>query len=144
MKNLPLPPLTDARREAFAQAFVRSGNKSAAYREAGYAGGRGGGAKLAAKAPVAARIVELEKLRGQTCAAGLEDTIAGLLALATAADALNTAPALKEARLAHLEANRLWTELTAYQDEESSALPPELTEAEWVAKYGNPAPGGGV
>ena len=139
-----MPSLTDARREAFAQAFVQRGNKSAAYREAGYAGGRSGGAKLAAKAPVAARIAELEQLRERTSRAAPEDTIAGLLALATAADALKTAPAMKEARLARLEANRLWTELTAYQDEENSTLPPELTEAEWVAKYGNPAPGGGV
>ena len=140
-----MPPLTDARREAFAQAYVRCGNQAAAFRQAGYGDHGGGASRLAAKAPVAARIVELRSLWEQTCRAGPEDTIAELMNLADAADGLKTVAALKEARLARLEANRLWNELQARPWEDyRPPLPPELTEEEWIAKYGNPAPGDGV
>ncbi|MGI8841705.1 MAG: hypothetical protein ACR2F8_13135 [Caulobacteraceae bacterium] len=130
-----MQPLTDARREAFAQAFVRLGAKSAAYREAGYRANRGGAARLAAKKPVAERIAELSRQYAQTCRAGAEETIAALMALAEAADALNTAAALKEARLARLEAHRLWTELGARQGQECRPLPPILTKEEWLAAF---------
>ena len=123
--------------------MARGQTSAAAYGAAGYKTACGGGARLATRAPVAARIAELAAERALTSRAGLATTIAALLALADNID-LRSAAGAKEARLARLEANRLWAELTAYQDEEYSTLPPELTEAEWVAKYGDPAPGGGV
>jgi hypothetical protein len=136
-----LPQLSDPRHEAFAQARARGANRSAAYAQAGYAPNRTNGSKLAAKPAVAARIAELERRRDQASEACLRDTIIGLMAEAHTGEALKSAAGLREARLARLDANRLWGLLQ--REEAQSRRPPdrELTLAEWTAKYGRPAPG---
>jgi len=131
-----LPALTDPRREAFARAFARCGNRAAAYRAAGFTGGRGAASKMAALAPVAARIAELAERRAKLERAGLEDTIADLLAMAAGADALNSAAAFKEARIARLEAHRLRETLAAREDDEARPIERQLTQDEWNEQFG--------
>ena len=136
-KESALSALTDPRREAFARAFVRCGNRAAAYRAAGFTGGRGAASQMAALAPVAARIVEVAQRRESIERAGLEDTIADLMAMAAGADALNSAAAFKEARLARLEAYRLGEALAAREADEVRPIDRELTEAEWDERFGH-------
>ncbi len=69
-----------------------------------------GGTRLAASATVTARITELAERRETNCQAGAEETVVALLALAKAANT-KTAAGAREARLARLEANRLWQAL---------------------------------
>ena len=102
-----MAPLNDPRREAFAWACAGGASRSAAYVEAGYKANRGNAAKLAARPTVAARIAELERLRDPAQRACLRDTIVGLINMADAAN-LKSAGSLKEARVARVEANRLW------------------------------------
>jgi hypothetical protein len=136
-----LPQLSDPRHEAFAQARARGANKSTAYALAGYAPNRSNGSKLAAKPAVGARVAELEEQREQASEACLRDTVIGLMAEVHLGEAMKSAAGLREARLARLEANRLWGLLQ--REEAQSRRPPdrELTLAEWTAKYGRPAPG---
>jgi hypothetical protein len=56
------------------------------------------------------------------------------------ADVLKSAAGLKEARLARLEANRLWGLLQREEAQSRRPIDRELTLAEWTAKYGKPAP----
>jgi hypothetical protein len=135
-----LAPLFDTRREAFAQACARGAGRSAAYIEAGFTANRGNAAKLAARPAVAARIAELERLSDPAQRACLRDTIVDLVTLSDRADALKSAAGLKEARLARLEANRLWGLLQREEAQSRRPLDRELTLAEWTAKYGKPAP----
>ncbi len=139
-----MPTLTDPRREAFARAVVRCGNLTVAYRQAGYIGGRGDASKMAARPPVAARIEEIARQREKIEGAGLEATIADLMAMAGAADALNSAAACKEARIARLEAHRLWSLWASREDNNRRPLERELTVAEWEARFGHLARGGGA
>ncbi len=132
----PLPPLTDPRREAWALAVAGGATKSAAYVEAGYVANRSGGTRMAAKAAVAARIGELVTRRETNGAAGTEETVAALLALAQAADA-KTAAGAREARLARLEANRLWKTLATPRAPRPRPTDREMTEAEWTARFGH-------
>jgi len=130
-----LPPLTDPRREAFARAVARGRTKAAAYVEAGYVANRSGGTRLTAMPGVAARIAELVAQREAADEASLATTILQLLALAKAANTA-TAAGAKEARLARLEANRLWETLERREEAESRPVERELTQAEWTAQFG--------
>ena len=95
--------------------------------------------RVEARPDVKARMEEL-RVRGDALSkADLEDTVLAMLDLATTGDQ-TTAAARKEARAARLEAHRLNELLTQRRVAESYAPPREMTEAEWMAKYGDPAP----
>jgi len=136
-----LPPLTDPRHEAFAVARARGANRTAAYVEAGFAPHRSGASKLAKKPKMTSRIAELDREGAMIRQASVKETIVHLIGLAEACATLKSAAGLKEARVARLEANRLFDRL-----EREAQCPPqpydkELTQEEWVALYGAPAPG---
>jgi hypothetical protein len=131
-----MPALTDPRQETFAQACAAGSNQSAAYIEAGFAANRGNACKLAAKPAMAARIVELRRLRDPIQRACLHDTVIDLMALFQSADALKSAAGAREARLARLEAHRLWVQLTLEEARNARPVERELTLDEWMAKYG--------
>jgi hypothetical protein len=127
--------------EAVAQARARGLDNTGAYAEAGFRGkGRGSApGRVARRVEVVARIDFLAATATRLQQAGLEQTILALLDLAAETGAA-TAAAAKEARLARLEAYRLACALD--EGRARAALVPEreLTEEEWVAKYGQPAP----
>jgi hypothetical protein len=136
-----MPPLTDPRHEAFAQACAKGSNRKAAYVGAGFAPDRSKGSEMARRPAVAARIAELEWLRDRALRAELPHMIADLMDNAFAGEAMKSAAGLKEARLARLEASRLLDRM-----EREAPRPPmphdkELTLAEWMVLYGAPAPG---
>jgi hypothetical protein len=137
----PLPPLIDPRHEAFAVARARGANRKAAYVEAGFAPHRSGGSKLAARTKVAARIAELEQEAEAMRQATVKETIVRLMGLAEACAALKSAAGLKEAREARLEASRLLDRLERESPRPPQPYDKELTQEEWVALYGAPAPG---
>ena len=115
--------------------MARGRSKAAAYVEAGYAASRSGGTRTMARPGVAARIAELTAQREATHEASLATTVLELLALAKCADTASAAGA-KEARLARLEAHRLWEALERREEAESRPADRELTEAEWEARFG--------
>jgi hypothetical protein len=136
-----LPPLTDPRHEAFAQARVRLMNRKAAYVHAGFAPHGSHGGKLEKKAEVKARIDELTALRGVILEADLEHTVAAILSLANSADALKSASGVKEALRARLEAYRLWGQLEREDAQKARPVERELTIDQWMAKHGPAAQG---
>ena len=136
-----MPPLTDPRHEAFAQACAKGANRKAAYVEAGFAPDRSKGSQMAKRTAVAARIAELEWLRDRALRAELPHMIADLMDNAFAGEALNSAAGLKEARLARLEAIRLLDRMERETPRPPQPYDKELTQEEWVALYGAPAPG---
>jgi hypothetical protein len=89
-----------------------------------------------AQADVAARLAELRERDPDIVAP--EAVIARLVRLAEACGALGTAPALKEARIALLEAHKLQAQLSARYDEEAFHREPdrELTLEEWLMIWG--------
>jgi len=128
--------------EALAQALAGGMNLRAACVAAGLspAGLEGVVQRPAFKA----RMAELRAQQDALGRAGLEKTILALLHLATAGDQA-TAAARKEARMAHLEAHRLDGLLLLRSRQDTlQTLPRPMTEAEWDAKYGPDAPGGGL
>ena len=137
-----MPELTNPQHEAFAQALVAGASQKKAYEEAGFNKPHGGNASRVANYPdVAERVKELKRRRHPTAGACLTDTITRLLALADTCGAMKTAASQREARMACLDAYRLW-EILQRQEKKPRLLPHDvqLTEAEWVAKYGVTAP----
>lgn len=134
-------PLAKSTYEAFARARARGLNLTDAYAEAGFAGkGNGGGSSgLAKRSEVIERIDFLVATAMQLQQAGLEQTIIGLLDLASKTGAASAAAA-KESRLARLEAYRLACELDETRAQAAYVPEREMTEDEWVAKYGQSAP----
>jgi hypothetical protein len=139
---MQMPPLENERHERYARGRAEGLGRTAAYGAAGYAPDRSLASKLGRRPEVVARIAELRERDPDLAGPGA--TIARLLRLAERCGALATAAGLKEARLAAMEACRLQMNLTgrdAWAAQDADPLPPELTEEEWVAKYGSaPAP----
>ena len=133
--NMQIPPLEKERHERFARARAEGLGRTAAYRAAGYAADRSQASKLGRRPEVAARIAELRERDPDLASPGA--IVARLLRLADRCGALETAASFKEARLALVEANRLQMDLDAWAAQAPRVLPPELTEEEWVAKYGS-------
>jgi hypothetical protein len=133
--------VNDQRLEDFARRRASGASQVAAAAGAGYRITGSSASKLARRADVAARIAEL---KGQTQAvkgAELAETIIALLALAKTCEGLKSATALKEARLARLEAHRLYgaMALKALQADRRPRIV-TLNEEEWTKKYGPQAP----
>jgi hypothetical protein len=131
-----LPPLTDPRYEVFAQARARGVNRLAAYVQSGFKPHRSGASKLAKRPGIALRIAYLERLNERIKEAGPAPTILALMALADSGDALKSAGGVKEARLARLEASRLWERLVRDQAQVNHPVDRQLTLEEWMAKHG--------
>ena len=135
---MQMPPLEKQAHERFARGRAEGLGRVAAYEAAGYRPDSSRASKLGARTEVAARIAELRERDPDMAGAGA--TIARLLRLADRCGELATAAGLRESRIAATEANRLQMELTerdAWAAQDACTLPPELTEAEWVAKYGS-------
>jgi len=138
-----MPRLNDARHEAFAQARARGMSRAAAQDAADLEPANAGAAHVDRRADVRARIAELRVTRDALRQADLEETVLGLLDLATRGDHASAA-ARREARAARLEAHRL-AERLARRGEQTApeTLPPPMSHAEWMATYGvlaHPAP----
>jgi hypothetical protein len=110
MPPAPALPLLNAHWEAFAQARTGGLSQAAAYRRAGYKPSRQAASRLAAKAPVAARIAWLRAQATHAAGSDSETAIVRLLDMADAAD-LSTAAGAREARDSLEEAWRLYDEL---------------------------------
>ena len=138
-----MPELNNAGWEAFAQGHARGLSQKDAYIAAGYsAKSNSAPTRLFRRQCVKDRIAELVAQHALLRAANLEETILALLSLATNTE-LKTAAGAKEARTARLEAHRLSSRLAAKREAEAWTPPREMTEAEWIAKYGADAPGSG-
>ncbi len=102
-----MPPLENARHEAFAKARAGGARLEDAYEDAGFAPDRGHACRLAQRPEVAERVAELRAAN-----AALEDAepraiIAALLRLAKDNEALKSVEGSKEARANLLEVCRL-------------------------------------
>jgi hypothetical protein len=132
-----MPELPNPRHEALARACADDAGRAAARVAAGYS--PYGLDRFEHRPAFRARVAELRARAGATNAADLKETVLALLDLAAAGEQA-TAAARKEARLARLEAWRLNGLLEQRRQQEAWVMPRELTEEEWVAKYGDPAP----
>lgn len=103
--------LENTRHESFAQAVARGARVDQAYEDAGFAPGNDHGARLRARPEVAERIAELRAGQAHLADASAEAVIAALLRLTQAAERANSPGAVREARLALLDAYRLREDL---------------------------------
>ena len=139
--------LTKPMQEAFAQAMADGANYMAAAMAAGYAGPRNY-RNFADKPKIAKRIAEIRHVRAWGGSRELGVLIDELAATAIQARALNTAQGATAAR-------GLFDLVGKYKDKlPGPASPPpapavpahpddeDLSEAEWLARYGPDAPGG--
>ncbi len=112
-KEAPAPgwaPFADPKWEAFARHRARGLSAAAADREAGFKRSRGAAGGLARRPEVKARVAFLIEENRLAQAAALGPMIGRLLDVADAADCA-TPSGLREARLARLEARRLYVRL---------------------------------
>lgn len=103
--------LQNSRYEAFAQARASGALLEDAYEDAGFAPDRGHASRLAAREEVAARIAEIKAELADLDGASTRNVIAALLRAAEGGRALEGPAALKEVRLALLDAQRLHAEM---------------------------------
>jgi hypothetical protein len=133
--------LPDPRQEAFAHAKARGLSARAAAREAGYARDGENGSKVARRPHVAARVVELAAENAELERAGLAPTIIELARLARLGEKLKTPAAVREARLARVEAHQLYERLRPALDPVAEARKwDELSNDEWLLLYAPPSP----
>ncbi len=134
---MQMPTLLNQGHECYVRARAKGVKRLAAYVEAGYAAHETSAGRLERRPEVTARLAEL---RGRDPdAADPAAVVVRLLRLAYACEALGGAPALKEARLAVLEAHRLQAQLSERHDEDAyDPLPPRLTQEQWILRYGRP------
>ena len=100
--------LIDPLLEAFAQARAGGATWIKAYAQAGFEERPRHAYRLAGRRDVSERIDEIKRGRDPSERACLRDAITDLMAVADASVALKCAGGMKEARLARLEAYRLW------------------------------------
>jgi hypothetical protein len=135
-----MPALKDPGHEAFAQAVARGATRQAAHVQAGYEEDSRKATQLGARPTIKARVAEIEAELKRADPARLTDTILALLELAAAANKLESAAGIKEARLARLDALRLRELL-------DKARPPpvmrkvftRLTDEQWLEAFGSDA-----
>jgi hypothetical protein len=127
-----MPTLKNPGHESFAQARAKGMGVKAAYVEAGYRPDYGSASKVGRRKEVVARVAEL-RLRDPD-RADPAAIIAQLLQVADSCLALNSAAALKEARLSLLEAHQLRKQ-TAYRD---ISIPPRMSQEDWIKMYARP------
>jgi hypothetical protein len=134
-----MPKLLKDGHEFYAQGRATGLAQVAAYEKAGYSPDSKSASRLERRPEVAARIAELRERDPDKAAPGA--VMVRLLRLADACDALGTVAALKEGRLALLEALRLQAEVFARQQVEAANRRPmerELTIEEWIMRHGLP------
>ena len=132
-----MPTLLNPRQECYVRARAKGVGRLEAYGEAGYEPHYSSAGRLERQPEVAARLAELRARDPD--AAEPAAVVARLLRLADSCEALGGAAALKEARLAVLEAQRLQAQLSEQEREDAyDPLPPELTQEQWVLRYGSP------
>ena len=102
-----MPILSNPRHEAFAQARAKGALLEDAYQDAGFVPGHGHASRLALKSEVAARIAEIRAEDQDVSAATGRGLLAALLRVARAAEALDTAAGVREARLTLMEIETL-------------------------------------
>jgi hypothetical protein len=110
-----MPILKNPRHEAFAQARAKGAVLEDAFEDAGFAPDRGHASRLAARDEVAERIAELKAEQAEIDGASTRSVIAALLRLAEGGQKLESPAALKEVRLALLDAQRLVHELAVHR-----------------------------
>jgi hypothetical protein len=106
-----MPILKKARYEAFAQARAKGARLDDAYENAGFVLHSVHPTRLSIRPEVAARIAELRAERADAEGANLQAVIAALMRMAKAGEASENIAAVKESRLALIDAARLYQEL---------------------------------
>lgn len=135
------PPLRDLREEAFAQARALGLSPDEAAERAGFAGEPGAGKRLDGRLDIQTRILDIRAVWDRARGADLANTIVGLLDMAGGWTPNGPGAAMREARLARVEAHRLWQ---AHESGEGGAPAlltprpeePDLSEDEWIERYG--------
>jgi hypothetical protein len=107
--------LQNERHEAFAVLLAHGVTLGSAYESAGFAPDKGHPSRLAARADISTRVAEIRGEFTDTSFATKPETISALLKLARRALKAEYASGFKEARLAFLDASRLYDEMTAAQ-----------------------------
>ncbi len=137
-----MPVLADPRHEAVARRLALGETLMPAYRAAGLSGGRRHAVRLASLATVVERVAELAKTTAGEAERAewsgsreVATVIDKLVEYAARAAELNSAAAHVAARAYLVEVARLKMQIY-----DVGPVERELTEDEWVAKYGNPAP----
>lgn len=110
-----MPILHNPRHEAFAQARAKGALLNDAYEDAGFAPDRAHASRLAGRDEVAARIAEIKAEQADMDAASPHNVIAALLRVAKNGQTQEGPAALKEARLALLDAQRLHGEIALHR-----------------------------
>jgi hypothetical protein len=111
--ELSMPTLQNAQYEAFALARAKGARLDDAYEDAGFAPGNGHASRIALRAEVAERIAELRREQAEAEDASPQATIAALVRMAKANEALKSVEGTKEARLNLIEAHRLMADLAS-------------------------------
>ncbi len=112
-----MPKLSNPRYEAFALAFASGAPLRDAYEDAGFHGELSHACRLARRGEVLARVDELRREQADLDEARPTSVIIALVRMARAAESLNTAAGVREARLTLLEAQRLHVaQINARQD----------------------------
>ena len=110
-----MPILHNPRHEAFAQARAKGALLNDAYEDAGFAPDRAHASRLAGRDEVAARIAEIKAERADADMGSRPKVIASLLQVAERGQSQDGPAALKEARLALLDAQRLHAEIALHR-----------------------------
>jgi hypothetical protein len=147
----PTRPFTNEKREMFAQAVARGMTPVQAGVIAGYSKWRRCSYRAWANADMKARVAELIYRRARGGSNDLAHVIDELIRLVAAAEALNTAPALREARAMLAEAGKLKGRLPETPilapplaalpapawptDDDGVVLEFGLSDEAWLAKY---------
>jgi hypothetical protein len=103
-----MPVLDNPRHEFFAQARAKGARLDDAYEDAGFVLNSGHPSRLARRPEVAARIAELRVQRNEANDISPQKVIATLLRMAKAGEDSENASLLREARLALLDAARVY------------------------------------
>ncbi len=111
-----MPFLQNNAHEAFAAARARGATLDDAYEDAGFAPGNNHASRLAKRPDIAERIAEFRALQTDFSSANGLAVIEALLRVAKAAEGLETAAGIKEARLALVEVERMRVLLTASRE----------------------------
>lgn len=113
-----MPPIQNPQHEIFAQGRAKGATLDDAFESAGYPPDRSHACRLAKREDVAARIASLRAERDHAEGSQPQMIIDALARMARDSETLKTPACMKEARLNLLEADRLRTALTKYNDNE--------------------------
>jgi hypothetical protein len=127
-----MPKLSNPRYEAFALATASGAPLRDAYEDAGFHGERSHAWRLARRGEVLARVDELRREQADLDEARPTSVIIALVRMARAAENLNTAAGVREARLTLLEAQRLHIAQTNARQDVRLTL---MDDDEWDAAF---------